>query len=85
MMILPGSFFHFFQSFHFSSCYWDKMAKWPKMTENSVTLHISGSIHMIVCVDTHVYNDHISRCSFHFFKIVIFDVAGSERAKNGPK
>ena len=55
------------------------------MTENSVTLHISGSIHMIVCVDTHVYNDHISRCSFHFFKIVIFDVAGSERAKNGPK
>ena len=52
-------------------------------------LHISGTIHcMIVIYGTHLKNDNIFRCFFHFFKILIFWVhsgEGGKRAKNGPE
>ena len=49
-----------------------------------MTLHISGSIDddMIVICGAHVWNDDISRCFFHFFKILISRV---RRGKKWPK
>ena len=51
--------------------------KGQKMVQNdkklSVVLRISDSIyHMIVIFGTHLKNDDISRCFFHFFKMLIF-------------
>ena len=57
-------FFHFFRLL-----LWWKDKKWPKVTKNSVTLHISGTIHhMIVLCGTQGWNDNI------FNKILIFRV-----------
>ena len=52
----------------------------------SITHHISGTVHHLIMIfGTHVSNDDISRCSFHFFKIMIFGcVRGGKREKNSP-
>ena len=39
----------------------------------SVVLDISGTIYYVIIIyGTHVSSDNISRCFFHFFKILIF-------------
>ena len=49
----------------------------------SITYHISGTVrHLIMIFGTHVSNDDISRCFFHFFKIMIF---GCVRGVKGRK
>ena len=46
----------------------------------SVVHHISGTVcHLIIMFGTHVENDDISRCSFHFYEILIF--LGCQRVK----
>ena len=85
MMTSPGIFLIFPKLWFFQVVSGGKRAKngpeWQKIL--SLMLHISGTIHhMIVIFGTHVWNDNISRCCFHFFKILIFRVVrGVKRAK----
>ena len=58
-----------------------KMAPDDKKVQ-SVTLRISGTIyHMIVIYNTLVQNDHVSRCFFHFFRILIIWAVSSKMTK----
>ena len=71
---LQGCFL-FIQNFDFVGCWESKKAKnrpkWEKIM--SLPLHISRTIHhMIFIYGTHVENDNVSRCFFHYFKILIF-------------
>ena len=51
-----------------------------------VALYISGSIHHIIVIfGTHVQNDNISRCLFHFFWILIFRVFRELKGKKWPQ
>ena len=85
-------FLHFFQVLIFGV---NNGVKGQKMAQNdkgilSFPLHISGSIHhMIVIFGTPVWNNDISRCFFHFFKILILWVVrwvkGQKMAQNDKK
>ena len=74
-MIISSRGFFIFSNFYYSGCQGGKKAKncpkWQKIM--SIALHISGTIHhMTVVYGTHLWNDNIFRCFFHFFKILIF-------------
>ena len=83
MMISLGVFFIFSKPWFFSLLGGSKGKKWLKTTKTlSVVPYISGTIHhMIVIFGAHVWNDDISRCCFHFFKILVFHVVMGVKGK----
>ena len=91
-VISPGVFLNFLKIFIFGVV---SGVEGHKMVQNdknilSVALHISETIHhMIVIYGTLVETNNISRCFFHFFKILILQIVsglkGQEMAQNDKK
>ena len=88
MMIYPSRVFSVFQNVDFLGYGGKNGPKWQKIL--SVTFHMSRTIHhMIVIYVTSVWNDNISKCFFHFLKILIFRVVrrvkGQKTVQNDKK
>ena len=91
-VISPGVFLNFLKIFIFGVV---SGVEGHKMVQNdknilSVALHVSETIHdMIVIYGTLVETNNISRCFFHFFKILILQIVsglkGQEMAQNDKK
>ena len=86
---IPCVFVHFFQILIFGVNSWVKGQKMAQNDEKlSVALHTSGSIHhMIVIFGSHVLNNDISRCFFHFFSMIfqiVREVTGQEMPPSPP-
>ena len=87
---IPCVFVHFFQILIFGVNSWVKGQKMAQNDEKlSVALHTSGSIHhMIVIFGSHVLNNDISRCFFHFFSMIfqiVREVTGQEMPPSPPQ
>ena len=58
---------------------------WPYICPSvrlPVVHHISGTVHHLILIfGAHVQNDGISRCFFHFFKILVFWVVRRVKAQ----
>ena len=89
MIISPGICFHIFKILIVWAVKKAKDSpKWQKIL--SIVLHISGTIHhMTVIYGTHLQNDNIFSCVFHFFKFLIFwvhvGVKGQKMVQNYKK
>ena len=86
---IPCVFVHFFQILIFGVNSWVKGQKMAQNDEKlSVALHTSGSIHHIIVIfGSHVLNNDISRCFFHFFSMIfqiVREVTGQKMHPSPP-